>query len=392
MTHLYILAVLCLIVAASEWLVRRTRLRSVGAALLVIVLTALVANLGGLPTGAIEADPVPVYDGILVYVVPLSVFWLLLSTRMRDLVQAGMPLVMLFLVGAAAAAGGVMAGMWAVDGVAEVGPRYDALGGLFVATFTGGSANLSAVADGYDVMRGGALYGAAGTVENVMIALWMVVTLALPRLLLPIWPRKAFAALRSGARPVDTGVRSNTESVHPMHLGLVLAMGFIAVWLADGAAAWLTTRGIPVPTIILLAVFALVLAQLPMVARLQGPRLLGMFGIYLFLAVLGAFCDVTALVALGPLGVTLFLLALIAVAVHGGVLFVAARFMKADVVLAAVVSQATIGSGPSALALARGLGRSDLALPAVLLGAVGYGVGPFLGVWAARQLLPLLVA
>ena len=374
----------------SEWLVRRTQLRVLGSALLVIVLTAIVANLGALPTGSTEADPVPVYEGIFAYVAPLSIFWLLLPVSLRDIRQAGAPLITLFLIGTAATTAGVMIGMWAVDGAASIGPRYDALGGMFVATYTGGSVNFNAVAIGYDMMREGVLYGGAVAVDNIITALWMVVTLALPRLLLPIWPRSIFAGAPPGGRTVNTGVTSDTESVHPMHLGVVLAMGFGAVWLSNEAAAWLAGWGINVPSIIILTVLSLTLAQLPMVARLRGARMLGMFAVYLFLAVIGAFCDVAALAGLGELGITLLLFALIIVAVHGVISFGAARWMKADLALAAVASQANIGGGTSALALARSLGRSDLVLPAILIGSLGYAVGTFLGFWATAQLLPWL--
>ena len=46
---IYILAVLGAFVALSEWLVRHTALRHLGTALLVIVITAVAANIGALP-------------------------------------------------------------------------------------------------------------------------------------------------------------------------------------------------------------------------------------------------------------------------------------------------------------------------------------------------------
>ena len=49
------------------------------------------------------------------------------------------------------------------------------------------------------------------------------------------------------------------------------------------------------------------------------------------------------------------------------------------------------GDVGSALALARSIGRSDLVLPAVLLGSLGNALGTFLGFWAAGQLLPALL-
>jgi uncharacterized membrane protein len=390
MPDLYVLAALCFLVALSEWLVRRTQLRVVGSALLVIVITAVVANLGALPAGSTEANPVPVYEGVFTYVAPLSIFWLLLPVNLRDVLDAGRSLIILFLIGSAATTVGVLIGMWAVDGPSAIGPLYDALGGMFVGTYTGGSVNFNAVALGYDVMREGGLYSGAVAVDNIITALWMVATLAAPRVLLPLWPRRAIATTVRGRRASDTGVTADTEPMHPLDLGLMLALGVGALWVSNTATAWLDGLGLTVPSIIILTVVALVLAQVPLVARLRGARVLGMFSVYLFLAVIGAFCDLTALGELGQLGITLFLFALIIVAVHGVVTFGAGRLMKADLDLVAVASQANVGGGTSALALARSIGRSDLVLPAVLIGSLGNALGTFLGFWAAAQLLPLI--
>ncbi len=49
-----IAAVLAFIIALCEWLAANTWFRHLGAALLVIVVTALVANLGLIPTYSLE--------------------------------------------------------------------------------------------------------------------------------------------------------------------------------------------------------------------------------------------------------------------------------------------------------------------------------------------------
>ena len=67
-TPLSILAVLGLNIALSEWLVRKTFARHLGTALIVIVVTAITANLGLIPTGS---QPVPLYDGIFSIVAPM---------------------------------------------------------------------------------------------------------------------------------------------------------------------------------------------------------------------------------------------------------------------------------------------------------------------------------
>ncbi|MCO6475135.1 MAG: DUF819 family protein [Phaeodactylibacter sp.] len=383
---LYVLTILCLLVVLSEWLVRHTALRGLGTALLVIVLTAVVANLGILPAGSSEERPVPAYEAVFAYLAPISIFWLLLRVNLRDVLAAGLPIVFLFIVGSLATTLGAVGGMWLVNGPQAIGPLYNAVGGMFVGTYTGGSINFNALALHYEVMREGVLYGGSVAVDNILTTLWMVATLALPRLLAPFWPRKDSTINKSDEPTL--GIEDDTEHLHPIDLGLTLALGMGALLASNLIADWTATLGYTVPSIIIITIFALVIAQFPIAKRLKGAQALGMFSVYLFLAVIGAFCDIQALQSLGFLGLALFGFALTTVLVHGLATFGAARLMKMDLDMAAVASQANVGGGTSALALARGIGRNDLVLPAVLLGALGNALGTFLGFWAAGQLLP----
>lgn len=383
---LYVLTVLCLLVVLSEWLVRETVLRGLGTALLVIVLTAVVANIGILPTGSSEEHPVPAYEAIFSYLAPISIFWLLLRVNLKDVLAAGLPIVFLFLVGSLATTLGAVAGMWLVNGPQSIGPLYNAVGGMFVGTYTGGSINFNALALHYEVMREGVLYGGSVAVDNILTTLWMVATLALPRLLAPLWPRREGAGAQR--ENPSLGIEEDTEHLHPIDLGLVLALGMGALLASNLLAEWAGELGYVVPSIIIITLLALIIAQFPIAKRLKGAQAMGMFSVYLFLAVIGAFCDIQALQSLGLLGLTLFGFALTTVFVHGLATFGAARLMKMDLDMAAVASQANVGGGTSALALARGIGRNDLVLPAVLLGSLGNALGTFLGFWAAGQLLP----
>jgi uncharacterized membrane protein len=139
--------------------------------------------------------------------------------------------------------------------------------------------------------------------------------------------------------------------------------------------------------VIILTTLALILAQVPLVARLRGARTMGMLGVYLFLAVIGAYCDLGALGSIGGLGVTMFLFVVVTVVVHGVVVFGGAAALRMDRDMAAVASQANIGGGTSALALARSLGRGDLVLPGILVGSVGTALGTYLGILTSEWLL-----
>ncbi|MEL6925539.1 MAG: DUF819 family protein, partial [Bacteroidota bacterium] len=214
---LFILTGLCLIVAASEWLVRHTWLRHLGTALLVIVVTAIIANLGLLPAGSTAERPVPAYDAIFGYVAPISIFWLLLRVNLRAILKAGLPTLSLFLIGSLATAVGVFLGMQLINGAERIGERYAELGGMFTGTYTGGSINFNAIALHYDIVREGVLYSSSVVVDNIITTLWMIATLALPKLLAGFWPASQ-SQLGHHAEP-DSGIEEDTESLHPMDLG-----------------------------------------------------------------------------------------------------------------------------------------------------------------------------
>lgn len=377
-----LVAALVALVALSEWLVRRTWMRHLGTALLVIVLTAVAANLGVVPTYGPDR---PVYDAIFGFVAPLGIFWLLLLVDLKGLGRIGGPTMGLFLVGAAGTLLGVLVAHWATGAEQALGAYHAALSGMFTGTYIGGSVNFNAIALEYRVMESGGLYAGAAAVDNAMTTIWMAACVALPRLLAPAWRGRA---PRSPLAAAPAGMDDEVETTGVFDLSVLVALGIAAV-LASNALSSALSRlvGLSVPSAIVLTTLALVLAQLPQVKRLRGTRLLGLFSVYLFLAVIGSLCDVRALVEMGALAPVLAAFVCIVVTVHAAAVFGAAWLLRLDPDTAAVASQANIGGGTSALALARSLGRADLELPAILAGSVGTALGNYAGFLVAALLL-----
>lgn len=369
---LAILAFLSLNVFLAEWLAVRRGFRQLGSGLLVIIITAVVANLGLLPSGL---DATPVYDGIFSYVAPLAIFFLLLRIDLRDLKKAGVQMIAIFLLGSVGTMLGVWLGLLLIDGKSLFGEYYAAVAGMFVGTYTGGSVNFNAVALHYGVAKEGLLYATTTVVDNIVTTLWMAVTLAVPR-----WLGEGRAEVASSHTSAHHGAtHERSETVDPRALGLLMALALCVLWLSNAAAAWLEEAGLTIPSILILSTLALVLAQIPRVARMQGAHVLGHYAIYLFLAVIGALCDVHSLAKAGRLGLSVFLFTSTILLVHGLVIFGLGRFIRRDWTMIAVGSQANIGGPPTALAVAESLGREDLLLPAILVGALGYGIGTYLG-------------
>lgn len=379
---LLIFGILSLNVAISEWLCRHTPLRHFGTALLVIIVTAIIANLGLIPS---TSTGVPAYDWLTGDVVMLAVFWLLLQVNLRELLKAGGPMISMFLIGSMGTFLGVLTGMWMIGGE-SIGRHYAGFAAMFTGTYTGGSVNFNAMAVQYGVTKDGPIYIGSVVVDNIMTAVWMVVTIAVPRGI-------GFLRRRGGPQEeshdqtvVLTGIEEDTEVLHPLDLGIVIALGVGGIGLSRWLSGLAGKYEWDIPAMLILTVLALVLAQFKFISRLRGARTLGMFSVYLFLAVIGALCDFKALGATTSLGGTIFKFALVLIAVHGLFIFSLGAIFRVDRDIVAIASQANIGGGTSALALARSLGRAELVLPAILVGSLGIGLGNFLGMLMAKLL------
>jgi uncharacterized membrane protein len=375
MNQLYILIMLCANVVLAEWLAKVHFFRHWSAALLVIITTAITANVGLIPSSSVQ---VPVYDGIFGYVAPLSIFFLMLKANLRHLRRAGSVMLTLFLTGALGTVLGVVVAFWVFDAPYTVGPLHYAIGGMFTGTYIGGSINFNAVALQYGVAKEGTLYAAATAADNIITALWMAATLALPQLLGRLFPRHKSYQTTSD-KDLDMHTNDN-ETVNPMDLGLLFGLGFLSIFLGQQVAS--IVKGLP--AVLVQTTFALILAQIPAINRLRGSRTLGLFCVYLFLAVIGAYCDIPALLRDGQLALTLLGIITLLITIHALWLFGIGALWKQDWDMIGIASQANIGGASSALALARSLNRPDLQLPAVLIGVLGNAIGTYLGLWVAE--------
>ncbi|MBC2840546.1 DUF819 domain-containing protein [Robiginitalea sp. SC105] len=372
----YLIALLSLLLLASNWLSKKPVLRSFGIALLVIIAGAVASNTGLIPTGAN-----PTYDTIFNYIAPASLFLLLLDVNLAQLRQTGLPILIVFLVGSLGTVTGVIAGMFVLGDSDLFQGLYAPLAGMFAGTYTGGSINFNAVALEYNVMENGLVYGSAVAVDNVLTTLWFFVTIAFPVVLQRWLPRKQGERVSEPAENKLAPLPAADESAR-LDLGSLsfwLALSGAALVVSDGLTSALSGLGVTIPSIIILTTLALVLAQIPFIHKRKGNMFLGSWGIYLFLTVVGAFCDLAAISSAGPLALMLLILVLITVALHGLFTFGTAYLLGYDWQLAAIASQANVGGGTTAMALAKNFGRNELILPAIIIGSLGNALGTYLG-------------
>lgn len=373
-------ATVAAVAAVGFWLESRFPwAEKLGASLLVIALGAVLSNLGLVPASS------AVYGAVYGPVTSLAIVWLLLAVDLRDLRAAGPRMLGAFALAVAATTVGALTAV-VLFGEA-VGEETWRLAGTMVGTYSGGSLNFAAVGRAVELPE--SLFTAAAAADNVMTAVWMVATL-----LLPAWLARFYPAAPPAPDPAPGGTgegpggageegrrRQGLLDGVPFHVPDVAAL--LAVGLILHVAAETVAREVPlpIPSVVWLTTFALAVAQLPPVRRLQGAFHLGTLALNLFFVVIGIGSRVAEILSVG---LEIFYFTATVVLIHGVLVFVTARFARLDVETTAVASQAAVGGPSTAMALAIARGRPALALPGVMVGLLGYAAGNYLGLAVAH--------
>lgn len=364
---IYVLAVLFLMLILASQAAKTKWGKQVGASLLVIVFTAVAANLKWIPSAS---NSIPLYDSIFTYIAPISIFFLLLNVNLASIRKAGLPMIGLFLIGSVMTTFGILLAWMIISPENTLGEDARIIAGMLTGTYTGGSVNFNAIALEYDFQKKGVLYAGTIAVDNVVTTLWIIVTLTIPIFMHKIWKSKKQDA--ANVQPIA----KRTESAIDMHSLVWLSfLGVAAFLVSDLLSDYLPK----VPFILILSTLGILLAQIPAVSKLKGSHTLGLFLVNLFLAVIGAYCELSAVGALKEIGISLLLFTSIAVLLHGiGTVLIGGLFYR-DWQMIAIVSQANVGGGTTAIALAETFKRNELILPAILVGTLGNALGTYLG-------------
>jgi uncharacterized membrane protein len=366
---IYVLALLCFMVILAVYAAKTKIGKPFSSALLVILFTAIIANLNLIPSASNSID---LYDGIFKYVAPISIFYLLLKVNLTSIKKAGVPMIGLFLIGSLTTIAGIFLSWYLFSPEKVLGADAKVLAGMYTGTYIGGSINFNAVALQYHFQEKGILYAGSIAVDNVVSAIWILVTLALPAVVRLFWKDKTNLKL----------IPDNSKEIHPEDENIdfnslmwLIFLGIAAFYLSNLISGFLPK----IPSILILSTIGILLAQIKFIANLKGSHNLGMFLVLLFLAVIGAYCEISAVAQLKEVGLILILFAGSTVLIHGILIVIIGGLVYRDWEMIAIASQANVGGVTSAAALAESFHRKDLILPAILIGTLGNAIGTYLG-------------
>jgi len=363
-------AVIIGLAAFGFWAEQNTRFGKLMTGIIIsMMLTIVLANLRIIPTAA------PVYDTIFSRILPLAIPLLLFRANIKSALRDGGPTLWAFGIGSA----GVMFGVFVAAALVPLGDLKAVTAGLITATYTGGSANLAAVAVATEFNQGAALTSMVAA-DIIATNVQTMVLIALPGL--------AFIN-RIYGKVENTDIESHAEIPKPFIIknldmagaALSVALAFALVAIGDAVAGMIGVQSIG---ILVTSALALLIANLakPLVELLSGDFEIGTFLIFLFLIAVASGADIWVLAETGPV---FMVYVAIVLTIHTLFLLLVTKLIRPWVVIdirALVIgSTACVGGVTTASAIASAKGWRDLIVPGIMAGTLGSAIGSFLGVW-----------
>jgi len=340
--------------------------RKVSGPILIIVMAALLSNLGLIPKSA------PVYDSVWTYGVPVAVVLLLFNANLKKIFTESGPTLLAFTIGAVGTTAGVIVGVWLLP----LGVKTPELAAVFSATYIGGSLNFAAVSEAVS-FTDKTLITASLAADNVVGTLFLAVLIALPSVK-PIAKFFGYSADDPSAN-ADIAISDEKTPSAPeltvLGVVTVLGIGFIIVAASTMLAE---TLGRPEIKLLIATVITVALSTLAptQMQRATAAFPIGMVILYMFFGLIGAGVDIVAMLSSG---LTIAAFAAIILAVHLLVLLPVSRLFRLSLPEVLIGSNACIMGPPTAAAMAGANGWNHLITPAILCGTLGYTLANFIG-------------
>jgi len=343
--------------------------------LVTMISMSLLAMAGVVPIASNPTIKVDVYEMVFSYFIPISIPMLLFSSNILKIVKESGKLLVAYILGAI----GIVIGCFIAYSFIDLGADSGNTAGVIAATLIGGSVNFIAAAEILNFSTN-PLFTATIAVDNFVSNLYTLFLFLTPSLL--------FLA-RFFVKPKKENEAEDTTAIEkakfPMTLERIAVSVFIAALIAglgNLLAPYLqsllhTKLNLSILVITVLAVLAANLFPKRLKPLEDTAFSLGLWMMYIFLAVIGAATNMTQIFSIGPAVLGFYLTIMI---FHFLFMMALAKLFKLDVYEVVISSAANI-MGPSVAApMAASMGQKKLVTPAILVGILGYIIGTFIGV------------
>jgi len=347
----------------------------------------ILSNIGIIPLDA------PAYDFVWSYIIPLAIPMLLFNADIKRIGKESGRLLIIYLIsGLGTLAGGMVAYNLLKGSFENLGLVLP----MMIGTYTGGSVNLVAMSDAYDV--GGELVSSSVVADNLLMALYFFALIAaagskffLKRYKHPIIDE--LAANTEDGKPAGAATFWEPKEISLKDIALCLALSLVIVAVSVKIS---NVLGALIPTtnfwlsllngllgnqyLIITTLTMLIATFFPkQVGSMPGAQEIGTYLIHIFFAVIGVPASIYMIVTKAPL---LLLFCAIIVFVNMLFSFVFGKLFKFSLEEIIISSNANIGGPTTAAAMAIAKGWNALIVPSILVGTLGYVLGNYYGIFA----------
>ena len=386
--------VLALSAALSIYLEQKYKWASkITGCILATLFTLILANLNIIPTDA------PVYDAVWGYVVPLAVPLLLFNANVKKIWKESGRILVIYLL---SSVGTLLGGFAAFFALRNAIPKLNDIIPMFVGTYTGGSVNFIAMSQQYEVP--GKTVSAALVADNLLMAIYVFVLISLPAMAIikKLYKQPYEDALRANTADQDQNETMaakywGAKEISLKDIAFAVAIAFTIVTLSTKLAGVISSAfsggdvvskfigGFFGNKYLLITTFTMLIASFfpKQMSSVKGAQEIGTFLIYLFFAVIGAPASIPMIIRESPL---LLVLALIVVATNMIVSLILGKIFKFSIEEIIIASNANVGGPTTAAAMAVSKGWTELIIPGLLTGTLGYVLGNYLGIFVGMLL------
>ncbi len=367
-----ILAVMTSMIALGFYLQRYKAIKSLGPALTIIIMGIILSNLKVVPVST------ELYGTISTYAIPISMTIMLMSVDLKEMTKLSRePLIAIFV---AVLTVSIMAFLFGLVFAEKISEGWK-VAGMFVGTYTGGSANLTAIGTGLNVSR--QTLAAANAADYVIGVPTLIFMFALPAILKnskkfkKLWP---YHVEESELEDCQNEEFMESKEWSIKDIAWMLAIGFVVTEVSTILAGYFNSSFSSAARILLVTTISIIIAQLKPVKKLKGNLDLGLFVALFFLYTIGFSVDIKEFLG-STFTITLYCFSIIfaSFVFHLGI----TRLLKIKYQYVILSIVGAIADGPTSALVAASAKWNSLVSVAVVMGVIGGVLGNYAGISVA---------
>ncbi|MFN1808319.1 DUF819 domain-containing protein [Clostridioides difficile] len=367
-----ILAVMTSMIALGFYLQRYKAIKSLGPALTIIIMGIILSNLKVVPVST------ELYGTISTYAIPISMTIMLMSVDLKEMTKLSRePLIAIFV---AVLTVSIMAFLFGLVFAEKISEGWK-VAGMFVGTYTGGSANLTAIGTGLNVSR--QTLAAANAADYVIGVPTLIFMFALPAILKnskkfkKLWP---YHVEESELEDCQNEEFMESKEWSIKDIAWMLAIGFVVTEVSTILAGYFNSSFSSAARILLVTTISIIIAQLKPVKKLKGNLDLGLFVALFFLCTIGFSVDIKEFLG-STFTITLYCFSIIfaSFVFHLGI----TRLLKIKYQYVILSIVGAIADGPTSALVAASAKWNSLVSVAVVMGVIGGVLGNYAGISVA---------